>query len=133
MWRRGPSWCACWRVCPPVRKVSPSAARGGLWVTEYAVIADTDGFSAAVRALGDGTGPVAVDVERASGFRYSQRAYLIQVFRRDAGIFLFDPSEKIGRASCRERVCQYVSISVVAESLKKKNKGKSCVITFNKD
>src|SRR3546814_18342894 len=28
--------------------------------------------------------------------------------------------EKIGRASCRERVCQYVSISVVAVSLKKK-------------
>src|SRR3546814_11363068 len=31
-------------------------------------------------------------------------------------------SSKIGRASCRERVCQYVSISVVAVSLKKKNK-----------
>src|SRR3546814_16188819 len=30
------------------------------------------------------------------------------------------PGEKIGRASCRERVCQYVSISVVAGSLKKK-------------
>src|SRR3546814_14726943 len=30
------------------------------------------------------------------------------------------PGEKIGRASCRERVCQYVSISVVAVSLKKK-------------
>src|SRR3546814_17007592 len=30
--------------------------------------------------------------------------------------------EKIGRASCRERVCQYVSISVVAVSLKKKKK-----------
>src|SRR3546814_13772042 len=30
-------------------------------------------------------------------------------------------SIKIGRASCRERVCQYVSISVVAVSLKKKN------------
>src|SRR3546814_11079686 len=28
-------------------------------------------------------------------------------------------SAKIGRASCRERVCQYVSISVVAGSLKK--------------
>src|SRR3546814_20050456 len=28
---------------------------------------------------------------------------------------------KIGRASCRERVCQYVWISVVAVSLKKKN------------
>lgn len=34
---------------------------------------------------------MAVDVERASGFRYSQRAYLVQVFRRDAGVFLFDP------------------------------------------
>src|SRR3546814_11680511 len=30
------------------------------------------------------------------------------------------PAEEIGRASCRERVCQYVSISVVAVSLKKK-------------
>src|SRR3546814_15246797 len=29
---------------------------------------------------------------------------------------------KIGRASCRERVCQYVSISVVAVTLKKKKK-----------
>src|SRR3546814_17316543 len=28
---------------------------------------------------------------------------------------------KIGRASCRERVCQYVYISVVAVSLKQKN------------
>src|SRR3546814_9001526 len=28
--------------------------------------------------------------------------------------------QEIGRASCRERVCQYVSISVVAGSLKKK-------------
>lgn len=34
---------------------------------------------------------MAVDVERASGFRYSQRAYLVQVFRRGAGVFLFDP------------------------------------------
>jgi ribonuclease D len=62
-------------------------------VTEYAVIADAEGFSAAVAALRGGTGPVAVDVERASGFRYSQRAYLIQVFRRDAGNYLFDPIE----------------------------------------
>src|SRR3546814_11285396 len=30
------------------------------------------------------------------------------------------PGAKIGRASCRERVCQYVWISVVAVSLKKK-------------
>src|SRR3546814_13810209 len=31
-------------------------------------------------------------------------------------------TKEIGRASCRERVCQYVKISVVAESLKKKDK-----------
>ena len=38
-----------------------------------------------------GQGPIAIDAERASGFTYSQRAYLIQVHRRDAGTFLFDP------------------------------------------
>src|SRR3546814_16423790 len=32
--------------------------------------------------------------------------------------------EEIGRASCRERVCQYVLISVVAVALKKKKKTK---------
>ncbi|WP_458042970.1 ribonuclease D [Microbacterium sp. HM-570] len=41
--------------------------------------------------LAQGHGPVAVDVERASGFRYSQRAYLIQVYRRDGGLHLIDP------------------------------------------
>ncbi|WP_425841899.1 HRDC domain-containing protein [Microbacterium sp. PA5] len=60
-------------------------------MTEYTVIADREGFVAACAALAAGTGPAAVDVERASGFRYSQRAYLIQVFRRGAGVFLFDP------------------------------------------
>src|SRR3546814_19788971 len=33
----------------------------------------------------------------------------------------YPPAFQIGRASCRERVCQYVSISVVAVSLKKKS------------
>src|SRR3546814_19021947 len=33
----------------------------------------------------------------------------------------FVPMPEIGRASCRERVFQYVSISVVAVSFKKKN------------
>src|SRR3546814_20336343 len=32
---------------------------------------------------------------------------------------------QIGRASCRERVCQYVEISVVAVSLKNKKKNKT--------
>src|SRR5215210_1735682 len=37
------------------------------------------------------TGPVAVDAERAHGFRYSQRAYLIQLRRAGAGTHLIDP------------------------------------------
>ncbi|WP_194419629.1 ribonuclease D [Microbacterium abyssi] len=60
-------------------------------MTEYSVIDDFPRFEEACRTLAAGTGAVAVDVERASGFRYSQRAYLVQVFRRDAGVFLFDP------------------------------------------
>ena len=38
-----------------------------------------------------GRGPVAVDAERASGFRYSQRAYLVQLRRAGAGTALVDP------------------------------------------
>ncbi len=38
-----------------------------------------------------GTGPVAVDAERASGFRYGHRAFLVQFRRHDAGTVLIDP------------------------------------------
>jgi ribonuclease D len=38
-----------------------------------------------------GTAQVAIDAERASGFRYSQKAYLIQIAIRDKGIWLVDP------------------------------------------
>jgi ribonuclease D len=38
-----------------------------------------------------GTGPVAVDAERASGYRYTQRAYLVQIRRTGAGTALIDP------------------------------------------
>lgn len=58
---------------------------------DHSVIDTRDGYLDAVERIAGGSGPVAVDAERASGFRYSQRAYLIQVFRRDAGTFLFDP------------------------------------------
>ncbi|WP_137843551.1 ribonuclease D [Microbacterium sp. 2FI] len=60
-------------------------------MTDYVVIDDLATEVEAAESLAAGTGPVAVDVERASGFRYSQRAYLIQVYRRGAGVFLFDP------------------------------------------
>jgi ribonuclease D len=41
--------------------------------------------------LAEGTGPVAVDAERASGYRYGQRAYLVQLRRAGAGTVLIDP------------------------------------------
>jgi len=55
-------------------------------------IVDTpDALQATIAALGAGTGPVAVDAERAHGFRYSQRAYLLQFRRAGAGTHLIDP------------------------------------------
>jgi ribonuclease D len=44
-----------------------------------------------VRRLLAGSGPVAVDTERASGYRYGQRAYLIQIRREGSGTALIDP------------------------------------------
>ncbi|HEY5848199.1 MAG TPA: HRDC domain-containing protein [Microlunatus sp.] len=46
-----------------------------------------------IASLTQGEGPVAVDAERAHGFRYSQRAYLIQLRRRGSGTHLIDPVE----------------------------------------
>jgi ribonuclease D len=51
-------------------------------------LADLD---AAIGDLAAGTGPVAVDAERASGYRYGQRAYLVQIRREPVGILLIDP------------------------------------------
>ncbi|RVW03486.1 ribonuclease D [Rhodococcus spongiicola] len=45
----------------------------------------------AAERLAAGSGPLAVDAERASGFRYSPRAYLVQLRRAGAGTFLLDP------------------------------------------
>lgn len=57
----------------------------------HTVIETREDYLAAVEAIASGNGPIAIDAERASGYRYSQRAYLIQIFRRGAGTFLFDP------------------------------------------
>ncbi|MFI5779635.1 HRDC domain-containing protein [Nocardia sp. NPDC051570] len=45
----------------------------------------------AAARLAAGSGPLAVDAERASGFRYSNRAYLIQLRRKGSGTVLIDP------------------------------------------
>jgi len=54
-------------------------------VETYAALADVTG------RLARGQGPVAVDAERASGYRYGQRAYLVQLRRAGSGTVLIDP------------------------------------------
>jgi ribonuclease D len=55
-------------------------------------VIDTEpGLAEAIDELKRGTGPFAVDAERASGFRYSARAYLIQIKRNGGGLHLIDP------------------------------------------
>jgi ribonuclease D len=55
------------------------------------IIDTEESFRNAVEQLTKGSGPFAVDAERASGFRYSARAYLIQIKRADGGLHLIDP------------------------------------------
>jgi ribonuclease D len=55
------------------------------------LVASEQALDAAIRALAGGTGPVAVDAERASGFRYGHRAFLVQFRRQGAGTVLIDP------------------------------------------
>lgn len=58
-------------------------------VPELAVTSDQ--ILAAAELLVSGHGPFAIDAERASGFRYSNRAYLLQIRRAGAGTVLIDP------------------------------------------
>ncbi len=55
------------------------------------VVHDDAGLRAAIDALRGGSGPVAVDAERASGYRYGQSAYLVQLRRAGSGTWLIDP------------------------------------------
>ena len=48
-------------------------------------------FEEMLQQLASGIGPYAVDAERASGYRYSARAYLIQIKRTNGGLHLIDP------------------------------------------
>lgn len=56
-----------------------------------AVVESEQGVLETARAIAAGEGPVALDAERASGYRYGQRAYLVQVRREGAGTWLIDP------------------------------------------
>ncbi|MGA5066480.1 HRDC domain-containing protein [Streptomyces exfoliatus] len=55
------------------------------------VVETEDALAEVIAAFAAGSGPVAVDAERASGYRYGQRAYLVQLRREGAGTALIDP------------------------------------------
>ncbi len=62
------------------------------------VVRTEEALARTVAALSAGTGPLAVDTERAHGFRYTGRAYLIQLRREGAGTHLVDPIAFAGDA-----------------------------------
>lgn len=55
------------------------------------VVDTPEALAETARRMAAGTGPVAVDAERASGYRYGQRSYLVQLRRDGAGTALVDP------------------------------------------
>ena len=66
-------------------------------------VIDTDrGLERAAEALAAGSGPAGVDAERASGFRYGQRAFLVQIRREGAGTWLIDPEAFSGLTMINE-------------------------------
>ena len=58
----------------------------------YKLVQTEEDLAIAIRELRSHAGRFGIDAERASGFRYSQRAYLIQINRRDSDIYLIDPA-----------------------------------------
>ncbi len=62
------------------------------------VVDTPEDLSTSIASLAAANGPIAVDAERASGIRYGQRAFLVQLRREGAGTFLLD-SETLGDLS----------------------------------
>lgn len=69
-------------VVLPLRAVSTS---------DVYYVDSEDELLGALENLKHGIGPLAIDAERASGFRYGNKAYLIQLHRENSDIFLIDP------------------------------------------
>ena len=61
-------------------------------------VTTAEALAEATARLGAGHGPVAIDAERASGYRYSARAYLVQLRREGSGSVLVDPVPLSGLA-----------------------------------
>ena len=56
------------------------------------IVETREALDEVVAAVAAGSGPIGLDAERASGYRYSARAYLIQLRREGAGTALIDPT-----------------------------------------
>ncbi|MCU0282477.1 MAG: HRDC domain-containing protein [Candidatus Nanopelagicales bacterium] len=72
---------------PTPAPLPPLLLRDGL----PALVETPQALADAVAALAAGDGPIAIDTERASGYRYGQRAYLVQLRREGSGTVLVDP------------------------------------------
>ena len=55
------------------------------------LVETSEGLGEVLSQLKAGSGPIAIDAERASGYKYSARAYLIQIKRNGGGLHLIDP------------------------------------------
>ncbi len=75
-----------------------------------AVTTEPGDLQRAISSLAHGSGPVGVDAERASGFRYGQRAYLVQFHRRGGGTWLIDPIALPDLTALREALSDAVWI-----------------------
>lgn len=73
-------------VVPPTPLTLPTSGLPKIITTESE-------FRGALLQLASGEGPFAIDTERASGYKYSARAYLIQIKRTGGGLHLIDPIE----------------------------------------
>lgn len=55
------------------------------------LVETTESLKEFLDSLNQTNSPIALDAERASGFRYGQRAYLLQIAVKDSCIYLIDP------------------------------------------
>jgi ribonuclease D len=76
---------------------------------EVHLVEDMSGLEAAIADLSNGEGALAVDAERASGFKYSQAAYLVQLHRRGSGIYLLDPQAALASDEARQLLANFMS------------------------
>jgi len=70
----------------PVIELPPAVLKAPIVLVDNA-----SDFRRALDDLNQASGPLALDAERASGFRYSQRAYLVQAYREGSANYLYDP------------------------------------------